>query len=357
VVNYHRLTGDNEAAERAVNELMYFDVAPAFISIEILNRCDAESRERFKGIQKMFRSSNTAPSIARYVVRSLEVLPTETLQFFLPQFVQLLRRDIFGVFSEFIESIAKKSALICHNLIWLLQTESVSEIGHTKTVSAPYPRHGYCRQIIGSDPLPFKSSELLVTIKSSLSLDDLNYLSIECSFFDSVTNISARLKTVKDKDTHNQIIKEELLKLGLPPGLYMPTAPNRRVVGIDIESGIPMQSAAKCPFLLVFYTEYWKGPDNDNVRHPGSPNKVSDFSSQTNDSRYSEGNCDPVISSKLLDHNGSKHHIDRGLARWKLETLEIGQNRPVSPLHSQDACIFKVYDDCRQDALVMQVHI
>lgn len=347
---------------------MYFDVAPAFIAIDMLNRCNAEGRERMKGAQKIFRSSNTAPSIVRYVVRSVEMLPKETVQFFLPQFVQLLRRDTFGLMFDFIESVARKSALICHNLIWLLQTEAVCDVDKTKKALNSYPRHGYCRQLIGSDPLPFKSSEMLASLRSSLSSDALGYLNVECSFFDAVTNISAKLKSVKDKETHNQIIKAELLKLGMPSGLYMPTDPKRLVVGVDIDSGIPMQSAAKCPFLLVFFTESWEGPDGSLPK--GTVNTHFDHSlnnhesqSLVNSSECMEKKHEPditVTSSLGKDHalvtgpRKSIHHIDRGLVRWRLGKTEDREDSNKGG-QSQDACIFKVYDDCRQDAIVMQV--
>ena len=37
---------------------------------------------------------------------------------------------------------------------------------------------------------------------------------------------------------------------------------SRRLLSVEITSGIPMQSAAKCPFLLSFITTPWKGPDH-----------------------------------------------------------------------------------------------
>jgi hypothetical protein len=44
--------------------------------------------------------------------------------------------------------------------------------------------------------------------------------------------------------------------------VYMPTAPFYRVISVDMESGRPMQSAAKCPFLLTFNVSPFAGPDS-----------------------------------------------------------------------------------------------
>lgn len=34
--------------------------------------------------------------------------------------------------------------------------------------------------------------------------------------------------------------------------LYLPTAPNKLVTGIRVDSGIPLQSAAKVPIMITF---------------------------------------------------------------------------------------------------------
>ena len=44
--------------------------------------------------------------------------------------------------------------------------------------------------------------------------------------------------------------------------VYMPTSPYDRVIAVEMESGRPMQSAAKCPFLLTFRVSPFRGPDS-----------------------------------------------------------------------------------------------
>lgn len=45
--------------------------------------------------------------------------------------------------------------------------------------------------------------------------------------------------------------------------LYLPTAPNKLVKGIIVDSGIPLQSAAKVPILIAFNVADRDGDKND----------------------------------------------------------------------------------------------
>ena len=58
-------------------------------------------------------------------------------------------------------------------------------------------------------------------------------------------------------------IQEELAKIEVPKSVYLPTNPFFQVLKLKSDSGIPMQSAAKCPFLLTFICRRYVGPDID----------------------------------------------------------------------------------------------
>lgn len=45
--------------------------------------------------------------------------------------------------------------------------------------------------------------------------------------------------------------------------LYLPTAPNKLVKGIQVNSGIPLQSAAKVPIMITFDVADRDGDPND----------------------------------------------------------------------------------------------
>lgn len=45
--------------------------------------------------------------------------------------------------------------------------------------------------------------------------------------------------------------------------LYLPTAPNKLVRGIQVDSGIPLQSAAKVPIMITFNVVDREGNQND----------------------------------------------------------------------------------------------
>ena len=115
-------------------------------------------------------------------------------------------------------------------------------------------------------------------IKASMTGSALQFYEREFSFFRKVTNISGIirpfpkgplrkaecLKALQEVELepgtyHTPSLTHSLppslthsLPPSLPPGVYLPSNPDSVVVGIDYQSGRPMQSAAKAPFLAKF---------------------------------------------------------------------------------------------------------
>lgn len=56
--------------------------------------------------------------------------------------------------------------------------------------------------------------------------------------------------------------------------LYLPTAPNKLVKGIQVDSGIPLQSAAKVPIMITFNVVDRDG-DHEDVKPQACIFKVS----------------------------------------------------------------------------------
>jgi phosphatidylinositol 4-kinase A len=81
------------------------------------------------------------------------------------------------------------------------------------------------------------------------------------SFFERVTSISGILKPQQSKPEKREIIARELAKIEVSPDIYMPPNPRFQLVSIKLDSGAPMQSAAKCPILVSFFCRKYEGPD------------------------------------------------------------------------------------------------
>ncbi|KAK8939129.1 Phosphatidylinositol 4-kinase alpha [Platanthera zijinensis] len=85
----------------------------------------------------------------------------------------------------------------------------------------------------------------------------------EFDFFDKVTSISGVLFPLP-KEEHRAGIKRELEKIIVESeDLYLPTAPNKLVRGIQLDSGIPLQSAAKVLIMITFNVVDKYGDPND----------------------------------------------------------------------------------------------
>ncbi|KAK8617600.1 hypothetical protein V6N13_080510 [Hibiscus sabdariffa] len=189
------------------------------------------------------------PRVMAYVLRVLESYPPERVTFFMPQLVQALRYDSGRLVEGYLLRAAQRSDIFSHILIWHLQGETCEP---------------------GKDASGKNSSfyELLPIVRQhiidSFTPKALDVFQREFDFFDKVTSISGVLFPLP-KEERRAGIRRELEKIQLEgDDLYLPTAPNKLVRGIQVDSGIPLQSAAKVPIMITF----------DVVDRDGDPNDI-----------------------------------------------------------------------------------
>lgn len=150
--------------------------------------------------------------------------------------------------------------------------------------------------------------EVMAKMVESFNPTDRDFYEREFAFFDEVTGISGKLKPLikKSKEEKKQKIEEELRKIKVEVGVYLPSNPDGVVIGIDRKSGKPLQSHAKALYMATFRIKRNKTVD--------ATDNFLEESSKPNGSMTTEN------------------------------TVEIWQS-----------AIFKVGDDCRQDVLALQM--
>ncbi|KXS10694.1 kinase-like protein [Gonapodya prolifera JEL478] len=232
------------------------------------------------------KSSAPHPWITQYLIRVLEFYPSDVVFFYIPQVVQALRYDSKGYLEHFILETAYSSQLFAHQIVWNMKANMYRDFagGEGKTEDVLKPRF----------------EQIIEKIVKSFSVKDQDFYEREFRFFSEVTGISGKLKDFikKPKEEKKKKIDEELRKIKVEPGVYLPSNPDAVVVDINYDSGRPLQSHAKAPYMATF-----------KVKHRN-------------------------IASKA-----------RSPTEVHLDDSEV-ENR---------AAIFKVGDDCRQDVLALQL--
>ncbi|XP_052198254.1 phosphatidylinositol 4-kinase alpha 1 [Diospyros lotus] len=189
------------------------------------------------------------PRVMAYVLRVLESYPPERVTFFMPQLVQALRYDEEMLVRGYLLRAAQRSDIFSHILIWHLQGEQVEP---------------------GKDATAGKNSSfqaLLPDVRKQIvdgfTPKALDVFKREFDFFDKVTSISGVLYPLP-KEERRAGIRRELEKIEMDgEDLYLPTAPSKFVRGIQVDSGIPLQSAAKVPIMITFNVVDRYGDLND----------------------------------------------------------------------------------------------
>lgn len=244
------------------------------------------------------------PFIIQYAMRALESHSVDVTFFYVPQIVQTLRYDALGYVERYIVETAKFSQLFAHQIIWSMKANAYKD-----------------EEATIEDSLKPTLDKVMDNMISTFSGTDKSFYEREFAFFNEVTGISGKLRPYikKEKSEKKQKIEEELRKISVEVGVYLPSNPDGVVVGIDRKSGKPLQSHAKAPFMATFRIRKNKGDME------GTDSLLEDVNKQHNAS----GNPDPRS-------NASAVVTDNSYEVWQ-------------------SAIFKVGDDCRQDVLALQL--
>lgn len=174
--------------------------------------------------------------------------------------------------------------------------------------------------------------EMIVT---NLSGKAKAFYDLEFGFFDEVTAISGKLKPYikKEKSEKKAKIDEEMAKIKLSVGVYLPSNPDGKVVDIKRDSGRPLQSHAKAPFMATFKVRR----ERVEVEDP-------------------TGAATANGSNDAVKENGEKAAAGAVTSTAQpIATMDEGGEEVTKEYDVWQSAIFKVGDDCRQDVLALQV--
>ena len=173
-----------------------------------------------------------------YFCQSMKRLESEQLLFYLPQIFQTLNTNASYLIKKFLLEYAKSSFLFCHQLIWKSKVEAKKE---KEIPNVP------------ASKLPFLANKILLGVYKNMNKTEKQIFENVDDFFEKITGISGILKPKQPKAEKKEIIKTKLGQIPVNEFLYIPCSPYYKIINIKLDSGTPMQSAAKCPILVSFY--------------------------------------------------------------------------------------------------------
>ncbi|KAJ1653571.1 phosphatidylinositol-4- kinase [Dispira simplex] len=290
-------------------------------------------------------SHSGQPLVVQYAMRALARYPVDVVFFYIPQLVQALRYDVLGYVEKYIFDAAQISQLFAHQIIWNMKANMY------KDEDAKIP-----------DTLKPTLDRMIDRIVGSLSGTNQAFYEREFSFFDTVTGISGKLKPYikRSKEEKKKKIDEELHKIPVEVGVYLPSNPDGAVVDIDYSSGRPLQSHAKAPFMATFYVKRKITP-TDEVQELIDDHESEDSYPLENSGTWSRDQTTYQPPRGTIgshnDPDDSRGAVNASAVGFPPTSGRRGSVHPVSAAEVviKQSAIFKVGDDCRQDVLALQL--
>ena len=181
------------------------------------------------------------PLLQIFFTKTLKRLNGEQLLYYLPQIFQATETNSGLLIQKFLVDFSMTSQLFSHQLIWKSKVEMKIE---DKKPGTP------------TNMLRVQDSALKLPgkIYRNMSPEEKSFFIRVNGFFDQVTAISGVLAPSMDKKKKKEIIKEKLLLIKIPNEIiYLTSNPKYKLVGINLDSGAPMQSHARVPVMVSFY--------------------------------------------------------------------------------------------------------
>ncbi|BHF57761.1 Phosphatidylinositol 4-kinase alpha [Sparganum proliferum] len=282
------------------------------------------------------------PLTQQYAVRVLTGYAPETLIFYVPQLVQGIRYDKLGYMCDFILRSSHRSPILAHQLLWNMRTNAFTD------------EEGNERDLEVGPQLEWMSDQ----VAKGFTGPALEFYRREFAFFDQITAVSGEIRPFPKGPERKKACFEALSRIKLQRGCYLPSNPDSIVLEIDYNSGTPMQSAAKAPYLAKFrvykcgVAQLEKTAILAATAGMEQPKPVvAESTAGRRDSTMFASLKGPFMKNRRQTSGaGAGSKLERG---GTTERQKDAAAVPV-PDHWQ-ACIFKVGDDVRQDILALQV--